>query len=471
MTMMGAFNLAAKRRSKVASRALSSAIAFVGGAIMLAAAASFVPAAAEPQPAQPALPTPAQLLGGEPMRILLVRAQGPACDPNCPTWIAAQGKILPGTAEKLRKVIQSLSGRRLPILVNSPGGHVWEAMAMGRLIRRNGLSVAVADTRLAECGPAGKACEDQRASTSLAAICASACSLVLAGGVRRYVSDASFVGVHELMTIRTVTRTMRRYEILYRIVGGRKQEVSRRLVSEKSSADSTVTEAGENIERSAADYFAEMGVGEPVLRLTSTTPSTAIRRLTMVELRDSRIATHVLDGTRPIYAGAGLNGLDAIRIDDGTTGDLLAEGVQPLALGDGRVAEVNMQLRYQPAGSNARLDLAVRDPGTKQAVNAGKNGALLIVGPAGPAFAALPRKDRPLGMTLPLWLICQLRAARTATLTLFDDEAGTDGAWTPVPIDIDALPGAKSALDEGCPPGLPSSSGRPGRLSPGSQRK
>ena len=342
---------------------------------------------------------------------------------------------------------------------------------MGRLIRRNGLSVAVADTRLAECGPAGKACEDQRASTSLSAVCASACSLVLAGGVRRYVSDASFVGVHELMTIRTVTQTMRRYEILYRIVGGRKQEVSRRLVSEKSSADSTVTEAGENIERSAADYFAEMGVGEPVLRLTSTTPSTTLRRLTMVELRDSRIATHVLDGTRPIYAGAGLNGLDAIRIDDGTTGDLLAEGVQPLALGDGRVAEVNMQLRYQPAGSNARLDLAVRDPGTKQAVNAGKNGALLIVGPAGPAFAALPRKDRPLGMTLPLWLICQLRAARTATLTLFDDEAGTDGAWAPVPIDIDALPGAKSALDEGCPPGLPSSSGRPGRLSPGSQRK
>jgi len=55
---------------------------------------------------------------------------------------------------------------------------------------------------------------------------------------------------------------------------------------------------------------------------------------------------------------------------------------------------------------------------------------------------------------LPHPLLCQLRGARTATLTLFDDGAGADGAWPPVPIDIDALAGAKSALDEACPPGL-----------------
>ncbi len=411
------------------------------------------PTVADSQPTLPALPTPAQLLGGEPMRIALVRAQGPACDPNCPTWIAAEGKIMPGTAEKLRLVIQSLAGRRLPILVNSPGGFVADAMAMGRLIRRSGLSVAVADTRLAECVPAGKSCEDQRAATSLPAICASACSLVLAGWVRRYVSDASFVGVHELMTVRTITHTLRRYEILYRIVGGRKQEVSRQLISEKSSTNSTVSEAGEDLERSAAGYFAEMGVGEPVVHLTSTTPSTSIRRLSAEELRDSRLATHVLNGAFPINAGAGLNGLAATSIDDGANGDFFAEGAAPLTLGDGRAVEVNIQIRRHPAGGNARLDLAVRDPATKEAIEAGKNGALLIVGPAGPAFAALPRKDQRLRMTVPLSLLCGLRGARTATLTLFDDEAGTDGAWAPVPFDIDALVGAKPLLDEACPPG------------------
>jgi hypothetical protein len=383
---------------------------------------------------------------------VLARAQGPACDPNCPTWIAADGRIVPGTAEKLRQVIQSLAGRRLPILVNSRGGATVEAMAMGRLIRHNGLSVAVAQTTLTWCRPTGKTCDDQRAAASAAgAVCASACSFVLAGGVRRYVGG--FVGVHESMTLKTVTRTLRRYEIFYRIVGGRKKEIARRLVSEKSATNSTVSAAGDDIERSVADYFAEMGVGEPALRLTLTTPSSSIHWLTTEELRDSRLATHVLTGLRPIGNGAGLNGLEATTIgaDGETTGDLLAEGAAPLALGDGRAAEVTIRLTYRPAGGNARLDFAVRDALTKEAVQAGRNGALLSIGPEGPA----KRLDAaPLRMTVPLSLLCQLRGARTATLTLFDAEAGTNGAWPPVPIDIGALAGAKSALDEACPPGL-----------------
>jgi len=324
---------------------------------------------------------------------------------------------------------------------------------MGRLIRRSGLSVAVADTSLAECRPAGKSCE-LRASSSLKAICASACSLVLASGVRRYVSDYSFVGVHELMTLRTVTHTMRRYEISYRIVGGRKQEVSRRLVSEKSSTNSTVSEAGEDLERSAADYFTEMGVGEPVLHLTETTPSISIRRLTSSELRDSLLATHVLKGPFPIGAGAGLNGLEATSIYNWATGDLLAYGVQPLKPGDGRAAEVNVQFTYRPAGGIANLDLVVRNPGTKEPVEAGKNGALLTIGLEGPAFAALPSKDGLLRMVVPLKLLCQLHGARAATLTLFDDEAGTEGAWAPIPFNIDALAGAKLLLGEACPAGV-----------------
>jgi hypothetical protein len=35
-------------------------------------------------------------------------------------------------------------------------------------------------------------------------------------------------------------------------------------------------------------------------------------------------------------------------------------------------------------------------------------------------------------------------------LTLFDHEARTDGAWAPVPVDIDALDGAKPLFDEAC---------------------
>ena len=113
---------------------------------------------------------------------------------------------------------------------------------------------------------------------------------------------------------------------------------------------------------------------------------------------------------------------------------------------------MDLRIRHHLGGGNARIDLTVRDPETKERVEAGKNGALLIVGPAGPAFAALPRKDTRLRMIVPLSLICQLRGARGATLTLFDDEAGTDGAWSPVPVDVDAFDGAKPLFDEACPP-------------------
>ncbi len=115
-----------------------------------------------------------------------------------------------------------------------------------------------------------------------------------------------------------------------------------------------------------------------------------------------------------------------------------------------------MRLTYRPGGGNARLDLAVRDLDTKEAIEAGKNGALVIVGPEGPAFAALPRKSGRLRMTMPLWLVCRLQSARMAMVTLFDDAAGTDGSWPPVPIDIGAPAGAKSALDEAYPPALSS---------------
>ena len=76
-----------------------------------------------------------------------------------------------------------------------------------------------------------------------------------------------------------------------------------------------------------------------------------------------------------------------------------------------------MQFTYRSAGGNASLDLVARNPGTKEPVEAGKNGALLVIGPEGPGFAALPRNDQRLRMTFPVKLLCQLRGARAATLT------------------------------------------------------
>ena len=54
---------------------------------------------------------------------------------------------------------------------------------------------------------------------------------------------------------------------------------------------------------------------------------------------------------------------------------------------------MNTQFTYRPAGGNASLDLVVRDPGAKEPVEAGKNGALLVIGPEGPAFDAAPQRS------------------------------------------------------------------------------
>ena len=97
----------------------------------------------------------------------------------------------PGTAAALAQAVESLDGRRLPILIHSPGGSVADAMAMGELIRAKGLAVAVARTLITNCPERAPKCPSGpgRAMTG-GAMCASACVLVLAGGVERLVGPA-----------------------------------------------------------------------------------------------------------------------------------------------------------------------------------------------------------------------------------------------------------------------------------------
>ena len=52
--------------------------------------------------------------GEPPMRILRVTSADPACQPNCPEWISAEGIVTPGEAQDFAKIIEDLGGRRLP---------------------------------------------------------------------------------------------------------------------------------------------------------------------------------------------------------------------------------------------------------------------------------------------------------------------------------------------------------------------
>jgi hypothetical protein len=63
----------------------------------------------------------------EQMRFVVVRSSQAGCEPKCAEWISAEGQIVLSTAEQFAKVLRSLGGRKLPILVHSRGGLLGQA--------------------------------------------------------------------------------------------------------------------------------------------------------------------------------------------------------------------------------------------------------------------------------------------------------------------------------------------------------
>jgi hypothetical protein len=219
-----------KRRSRPAAPALALALL-----VLLAAGPA---ALADLRP-------PARKRGVPPMRFVRVVGADAACAPNCPEWISAEGRIGPGAATSLGEALEGLNGRPLPILIHSPGGSVADAMAMGKLIRAKGLAVAVARTLIMDCPQRAPRCPSGpgKAITG-GAICASACVLVLAGGVERLVGPVPIVGVHQ------ITSVVKESEGLAHLTSTRK-------FYEQLDVDAEVSA-----------YLAAMGVGDPVMALT-----------------------------------------------------------------------------------------------------------------------------------------------------------------------------------------------------------
>jgi hypothetical protein len=154
---------------------------------------------------------PAQLRSTDPPPITFFVAAGPpdVCGPGCDGWIAADGKIDLEAAQRLRKVLAKLGGRRLPLFLHSAGGSVLGAIELGRLVRRYNIEVSVARTAPAGCPTdpqPDKTCETlKRSGRDLVAeldssrgMCNSACVLVLAGGAVRSVPPWVKLGVHAI---------------------------------------------------------------------------------------------------------------------------------------------------------------------------------------------------------------------------------------------------------------------------------
>jgi hypothetical protein len=93
--------------------------------------------------------------------------------------LIATGTIAPGISGVFAAEVAKRGDYIKTVVLNSPGGSVTDALAMGRLIRDRNFATEVEP---------GKTC-------------ASSCPLVLAGGVERRVGDKAVIGVHQVAAV------------------------------------------------------------------------------------------------------------------------------------------------------------------------------------------------------------------------------------------------------------------------------
>ncbi|RFB92844.1 hypothetical protein B5K11_16520 [Rhizobium leguminosarum bv. trifolii] len=215
--------------------------------------------------------------GQPPMRFILVRSL--LCMEDCPEWISAEGRITSDTPAQLRKILKKIGDRKLPIVLLSEGGEVDAAYAMGRMIRKAGLETTVGGTRLKDCPAEDMRCDAAVAKDgaslgdtySYGAYCFSACPLVFAGGTVRAAPQWAFIGVHQITTIYSKVRVS--YRIEYKMVNGKKTEISRKEVGRKSAGQSSSTKLGKKAAAALTAYLKEMGVSADLIGvMMSATP-------------------------------------------------------------------------------------------------------------------------------------------------------------------------------------------------------
>ncbi|MEA3639567.1 MAG: hypothetical protein VBE63_06450 [Lamprobacter sp.] len=152
------------------------------------------------------------------------------------TWLLVDGEINDGFADKV--IARLRAERAVGLVINSPGGSLYEARRLGRWLRENGLPVGVNE------------------------LCTSACVDVLAGGVERYVTADVRLGIHQ-------------------------SKVPAHLSSHEGGQLSVV---------SAALYLREMGIDDSIALAAAAVPNNKMYWISLSEALETGLATKVVPG-------------------------------------------------------------------------------------------------------------------------------------------------------------------------------
>ncbi len=199
-----------------------------------------------------------------------LRAQGPAeiCGTNCKLFIVASGAITADTPRNFLVFAQSRDLAGATVVIDSDGGSVLGAIALGREIRNLKLSTTVG--HVVDLPVEGQ--DEPRATLSPNADCESMCAFVLLGGVQRSVPVNARVMVHQIW------------------LGDRREDPT---AASYSAEDLVLVQR--DIGR-LAQYAADMGASADLLDLALRIPPwEPMHAMTREELRRSRLTTEDVD--------------------------------------------------------------------------------------------------------------------------------------------------------------------------------
>jgi len=152
--------------------------------------------------------TSAEKAGFSP-KLMVYLAKGPAnsCGPGCDRWIAVEGEVDEGAADRIRRFLAAVKDTQRPIYFHSPGGAVRPSFAIGRLLRSRNATARVGRTIVTACTAGTQidaAClkikngsgEIEAALKTRSAMCNSACGYLFLGATTREVAPDAAVAVH-----------------------------------------------------------------------------------------------------------------------------------------------------------------------------------------------------------------------------------------------------------------------------------
>jgi hypothetical protein len=124
------------------------------------------------------------------------RVEGPAeqCGDRCRSWISAAGVITEETVRAFKSFARNTDLRGATLVLDSEGGSVLSALALGRLVRGYEMTTTVGRTTTMAPDRNGAV----RATLSHKTSCESMCAFVLLAGTRRYVPAEARVLVHQI---------------------------------------------------------------------------------------------------------------------------------------------------------------------------------------------------------------------------------------------------------------------------------